>query len=253
MISLVVTHRWWRYPPNHLEADCVQLIHEILPRFCVSEGLELVENSAEFHFTSGMFVQARETKIIPRYTGEAVEVPDSPVATLMYCLDCVYQMLRYPEDETIPARFRIYDNYSDLTLAELKQLIQTAREWNPDFMVSRGLFARAPTGNSACIDKSNKFVEFTKIERTASTDGSVTLAELTVQVMYFTESWVEENFSSPCLKVDEEITQRRVCGMGQKEKSEADRASITLKTAEMILGWTNGQLALEYTRKTPQK
>jgi hypothetical protein len=164
----------------------------------------------------------------------------------MYYLKCVRAQLQSPEEEQIPERLTDYTNYSTLSIQELEQLAQLVRRWHRVIMVGRNLLARDPTGNSVCIEDSNEFVELTRLERLKHADGSATLTKVTLKVMFFTEVWLNVSFSSALPRLDPLITERQLDTMGIAEKKVATSLGNERKTAEMILGWTNGQLALDY-------
>lgn len=99
-------------------------------------------------------IGVKNTIIGIKETGHTVTVPDSPMACIMYYLNCINSLI----DLEIPQNLRNYQNYNKISFDEENRILSLANLLNPTLFIMNGIMIN---NIDLCANKSNKFYDIT--------------------------------------------------------------------------------------------
>ena len=74
--------------------------------------------------------------------GKLVDIPNDPIAKLMYYLNCINEVINYESNTLID-----YENYKSLSIEEANFVYRLARVLNPHIFTDAGIFRCEPNFN----------------------------------------------------------------------------------------------------------
>ncbi|KAK8837357.1 hypothetical protein M9Y10_036790 [Tritrichomonas musculus] len=128
-----------------------------------------------------------------RATGSTANVPNHPMARLMYYLRTVNSLI----DFDIPYDLRDYSNYDSLSFDEENQVLMLSTLLSPDLFIEKGIMINEPR---LCPNCNNEFYEISAIQsRVAVTQEFVVGGKRvrTLEIMAFKPIWLESNYIAP--------------------------------------------------------
>lgn len=129
-----------------------------------------------------------------RMFGQKVDVPDAPVARIMYYLDCVCTVIDY--DDNNIRRYRNYSNWMNMSDEEDKLIFVLAATLSPDELEDKVFFENA----ALCPTTSNQFYEIGQVRNQLLVVQSIMIGGRTRQVkkiMAYTSGWMQRNYHQP--------------------------------------------------------
>ena len=142
-----------------------------------------------------------ETKIemTVKKTGILVRVPKSPIAKLMYYLNCVCICVEAANEDATLNRLRDYKNHSKLSDKERAQLLNLCQALSPENLISSIFF---PVVEAADIGGNDN--QFFKLEAAVTTKlviaDSIQISgerKRVQKIMMFTKRWMQDNYDIP--------------------------------------------------------
>lgn len=126
--------------------------------------------------------------------GQTVNVPDAPVAKIMYYLDCVCTAIDYDDNDI--QRYRNYSNWMNMSDEEDKLIFVLAAALSPDELEDRVFFENA----TLCPTTSNQFYEIGQVRNQVLVVQSIVIGGRSRQVkkmMAYTSGWMQRNYHQP--------------------------------------------------------
>ena len=126
--------------------------------------------------------------------GQTVNVPDEPVARVMYYLDCVCTVIDYDDNDI--RRYRNYSNWMNMSDEEDKLIFVLAAALSPDELEDKVFFENA----ELCPSTSNQFYEIGQVRNQLLVVQSVVIGGRSRQVkkiMAYTSGWMQRNYHQP--------------------------------------------------------
>ena len=148
--------------------------------------------------------------------GNPTEVPNNPIAKLMYYLDCVSAVIDY-HDRTLTD----YENYDNLSGEELVAIYQLAIVLKPELFIEAGIFI---VNQNLLFDHDNQFYEITDETIGVHVNNEIMVGGKTVKVlkvMACNRRWLSSFYYNPMNMINSLIE--------DKQKSNNDR--ITTQTS----------------------
>ena len=135
-----------------------------------------------------------KTEIQIKRTGTSCTVPDSPIAKLMYYLNCVCSCVDAEDDSGIQ-RLRDYNNYSRLSNEEEAKLLMLCLALSPDKLIGTVFFPNEDIDRS-----SNAFYELSAVSTKLVVAESLLIGgqqRRVHKIMMFKMSWIESYYLNP--------------------------------------------------------
>ena len=125
-------------------------------------------------------------------------VPNDPIARLMYYFHCICYCIEADDSDTV-RRLRDYENYHRLTSEEKAQLLVLILAISPDKLIGSILHPSEDCGGS-----SNEFFELSAVQTDLVVTDSVLIGGQRKQIrkiMKFKKVWIEDNYLDPLKEI----------------------------------------------------
>lgn len=139
--------------------------------------------------------------------GSSIMVPDTPVAKLMYYLDCICTCVEADDDSSL-RRLRNYKtNSSNLSEQEEVKLLILCLALSPDKLIGTILFPNED------LDYDNEFFELRAVETKLVVAESLLIGgqqKRVRKIMMFKEDWIEHCYRKPLRSFEDYQAERAV-------------------------------------------
>ena len=126
--------------------------------------------------------------------GQTVEVPDTPIAKIMYYLDCVCTVIDYKDGDI--RRYRDYANWDEMSDEEDRLIFILAIALSPDELEDKAFF----NSPQLCYESGNQFYEIGEVTNQLLVVHSVFIGgqqRKVKKIMAYKQSWMQKNFYEP--------------------------------------------------------
>ena len=131
--------------------------------------------------------------------GHKVDIPEAPIAKLMYYLNCVNVVVQI--EDIITSKLIDYQNYFILSSAERDLVFESAKILDPSKFINAGIFIRTP--NLVFSDNTgNQFYEITDETIGAHVSKEISIAGRSVKVlklMACNDLWLDNYYFKPII------------------------------------------------------
>lgn len=146
-------------------------------------------------------VVERRGEIIIEQKGKTCEVPDYPIAHIMYYLSCVNSCINI----NLSSKLTNYDNHRNLSFDDTNEILKLAKYFSPSYMKEKGIFI---DNSDLAGDSLNEFYKITSKEANViatiesfCASGRIHIEE---KMAYKTE-WVNNHYYNPIQKFSDRI------------------------------------------------
>ena len=143
---------------------------------------------------------ASKVSFVWKSIGYTVNVPNDPVARLMYYMKSVASVLTIANFEEDIDRLTDYDNYHNISVSDVDKLLVLCQKYQPQVLENRCFF----NNEVLCRDAGNTFYEISEAKTeiaaldTSSTSLVVGEMSLTItEIMVYVPSWMDRNYHKP--------------------------------------------------------
>ena len=126
--------------------------------------------------------------------GKSVTVPDTPIAKIMYYLDCVCTVVDYNDGDI--RRYRNHSNWANMSDEEDRMIFLLALALSPDELEDK-VFFNSP---QLCYESSNQFYEIGQVRSQLLIVQSVLIGgqqRKVKKIMAYKQSWLQNNYLQP--------------------------------------------------------
>lgn len=126
--------------------------------------------------------------------GNTVNVPDAPIAKIMYYIDCVCTVIDYKDGDI--SRYRNYSNWANMSDEEDRLIFILALALSPDELEDK-VFFNSP---QLCPESSNQFYEIGQVKNQFLVVQSIVIGGRQRQVkkiMAYKQIWMKNNYYDP--------------------------------------------------------
>ena len=131
--------------------------------------------------------------------GKLVDVPNEPIAQLMYYLNCIKEVIKY-DDNTLTD----YENYRSLSAEQANIVYRLAKVLNPSLFRNAGIFRYEPDFNFN--GSGNGFFNITDETKFFHIDENSIIEGKSVKVlngMIYNNTWLSKYYNNPIDTIEE--------------------------------------------------
>ncbi len=136
--------------------------------------------------------------------GKLVDIPNDPIAKLMYYLNCINEVINYESNTLID-----YENYKSLSIEEANFVYRLAKVLNPHKFTDAGIFRCEPNFNFN--GSGNGFFKRTDETKFFHVDENIMIEGKSVKVlngMIYNNNWLSTYYYNPIDMIEERKRKR---------------------------------------------
>ena len=151
--------------------------------------------------SSNIKIHGEYGQLIIEPSGKSCEVPDYPIAHIMYYLSCVDSCL----DIDLSSKYTNYSNHRSLSFDDTNEVLKLAKDFSPSYMSEKGIFIN---DSDLTGDSLNQFYKITskKANIALTTEFMYASREIhTVEIMAYETKWINNHYYNPIKEFSKRI------------------------------------------------
>jgi len=135
-----------------------------------------------------------QTNFDVRAFGKTVSIPDTPIAKIMYYIECVCTVIDYNDRDI--QRYRNYSNWANMSDEEDRLIFILALALSPDELENKAFFNKP----ELCPGANNQFYEIGQVRNQFLVVQSIIIGGRQRQVkkiMAYKQAWITNNYYEP--------------------------------------------------------